>query len=78
MTEVFVKEELVNYIHSLENMEREKMDTMEAIKDILQDAKSKGFDIQILKHILKLRKMDKNKLAETDALIELYRDAAGI
>ncbi|MDX1916772.1 MAG: DUF2312 domain-containing protein [Rickettsiaceae bacterium] len=78
MTEVFAKEELINYINSLENMEREKSETMDAIKDIFLDAKSKGFDIKILKHILKLRKMDKNTLAETDALIELYRDAAGI
>ncbi len=78
MTEVFAKEKLLNYINSLENMEQEKAEVTEAMKDILQDAKNNGFDTQIIKYIMKLKKMDKDKLAETDALIELYRDVAGV
>ena len=37
-----------------------------------------GFDIKIIKHVLKLRKKDKNALAEEDALIDLYRGALNI
>ena len=38
-----------------------------------------GFDIKIIKHVLKLRKKDKDALAEEDTrLIDLYRGALGI
>jgi uncharacterized protein (UPF0335 family) len=37
-----------------------------------------GFDIKIIKHVLKLRKKDKKKLEEEDSLIELYRGAVGV
>jgi len=37
-----------------------------------------GFDIKIVKHVLKLRKKDKDKLAEEDSLIDLYRGALGV
>ena len=47
-------------------------------KDAYNEAKSKGYDVKIIKHILKLRKKDKDALAEEDSLIELYRGAIGI
>jgi uncharacterized protein (UPF0335 family) len=37
-----------------------------------------GFDVKIIKHVLKLRKKDKKKLKEEDSLIELYRTALQI
>jgi uncharacterized protein (UPF0335 family) len=37
-----------------------------------------GFDVKIIKHILKLKKKDKDDLAEEDSLIDLYRGALGI
>jgi len=37
-----------------------------------------GFDVKIIKHVLKLRKKDKKKLEEEDSLIDLYRGALNI
>jgi uncharacterized protein (UPF0335 family) len=37
-----------------------------------------GFDVKIIKHVLKLRKKDKKKLEEEDNLIDLYRGALGV
>ena len=37
-----------------------------------------GFDLKTIKHVLKLRKKDKDALAEEDGLIDLYRGALGI
>ena len=37
-----------------------------------------GYDVKIIKHVLKLRKKDKDDLAEEDSLIELYRGALGV
>ena len=59
-----------------ETIEQEKVDYSEALKDAFSEAKSLGFDIKIIKHVLKLRKKDKEQLAEEDNLIELYRGGA--
>ncbi len=37
-----------------------------------------GFDVKTIKHILKLKKKDKDALAEEDSLIDLYRGALGV
>lgn len=78
MSEVFVKDQLVQYITKVENLEKEKQNISEDIKEVLQDAKNNGFDLKTMKYILKLRKMDPDKIAEEDVLIELYREAVGI
>ncbi|MGX6960133.1 MAG: DUF2312 domain-containing protein [Rickettsia endosymbiont of Pentastiridius leporinus] len=78
MSEVVVKEQLEQYISKIERLEQEKADLSEEIKDIFQEASSHGFDVKAMKSILKLKKLDKDKLAEQDAMLELYRDTLGI
>ncbi|WP_347939284.1 DUF2312 domain-containing protein [Rickettsia oklahomensis] len=78
MSEVVVKEQLEQYISKIERLEQEKADLSEEIKDIFQDASAHGFDVKAMKSILKLKKLDKDKLAEQDAMLELYRDTLGI
>lgn len=78
MSEVFAKDHLVQYISRIEKLEQDKQNISEDIKELLLDAKNNGFDVKTIKHILKLRKMDTQKIAENDALIELYREAVGI
>ena len=48
------------------------------MKDAYNEAKALGFDVKIIKHVLKLKKKDKEVLAEEDSLIELYRGALDI
>ncbi|WP_017443446.1 DUF2312 domain-containing protein [Rickettsia gravesii] len=78
MSEVVVKEQLEQYINKIERLEQEKADLSQEVKDIFQDASSHGFDVKAMKSILKLKKLDKDKLAEQDAMLELYRDTLGI
>jgi uncharacterized protein (UPF0335 family) len=78
MSEVVVKEQLEQYISKIERLEQEKADLSEEVKDIFQDASSHGFDVKAMKSILKLKKLDKDKLVEQDAMLELYRDTLGI
>lgn len=78
MSEVVVKEQLEQYISKIERLEQGKADLSEEVKDIFQDASSHGFDVKAMKSILKLKKLDKDKLAEQDAMLELYRDTLGI
>jgi uncharacterized protein (UPF0335 family) len=78
MQEVVDSQDLINTISKLEKLEEEKHELADVTKDAYNEAKSKGYDVKIIKHILKLRKKDKDALAEEDSLIELYRGAVGI
>ena len=78
MQEVVDSQDLINTISKLEKLEEEKRELADMTKDAYNEAKSKGYDVKIIKHILKLRKKDKDALAEEDSLIELYRGAVGI
>jgi uncharacterized protein (UPF0335 family) len=78
MQEVADSQDLINTISKLEKLEEEKSELADVTKDAYNEAKSKGYDVKIIKHILKLKKKDKDALAEEDSLIELYRGAIGI
>jgi uncharacterized protein (UPF0335 family) len=75
MTEVLETGKLKQIIGKIEVIEQERLESADLLKDAFNEAKSMGFDVKIIKHVLKLRKMDKNKLEEEDSLIELYRAA---
>ena len=72
------KEILKQYIERIERLEEEKMNINNDIKDLLLEAKAKGFVPSIMKQVIKFRKMDANKLNEQEALLELYKNAIGL
>jgi uncharacterized protein (UPF0335 family) len=78
MNEVIEAEKLRQIISKIETIEEERLESADLLKDAYNEAKSMGFDIKIIKHVLKLRKKDKDTLAEEDILIQLYRDALKI
>ncbi|MCB0369635.1 MAG: DUF2312 domain-containing protein [Bdellovibrionales bacterium] len=69
---------LKQIISKIETIEEERAESADLLKDAFNEAKSMGFDIKIIKHVLKLRKKDRDALAEEDSLIQLYRDALEI
>lgn len=78
MTDVVEVEKLQQVIRKIESIEEERLESAELLKDAYNEAKSLGFDVKIIKHVLKLKKKDKDALAEEDSLIELYRGALGV
>ena len=78
MSEVVEADKLKQIISKIETVEAERQDSADLLKDTFNEAKSLGFDIKILRHVLKLRKKDKDALAEEDSLIDLYRGALGV
>ena len=78
MSEVIEAEKLKQIINKLETIEQERLEPNDLFKDAFNEAKSMGFDVKIIKHVLKLRKKDKDALAEEDSIIELYRGALNI
>lgn len=78
MTELVEAAKLQQIINKIETIEQERQESADLLKDVFNEAKSMGFDVKIIKHILKLKKKDKDALAEEDSLIELYRSALNI
>ena len=75
MAEIVAKDQLKQYIDRIERLETEKSALLDDIKQVFDEAKANGFDVKTMKQVIKLRKLDKNKLAEQDAILELYRQA---
>ena len=78
MSEVVESEKLKQIIAKIENIEAERAESAELLKDAYNETKYQGFDVKIIKHVLKLKKKDKDALAEEDNLIETYRAALNL
>ena len=78
MNQVVESEKLEQIINKIESIEAERQEMSDLLKDTYSEAKALGFDVKIIKHILKLKKKDKAQLAEEDSMIDLYRGALGI
>ena len=60
------------------SVEEQKNNFLEDIKEVYKEASSNGFDISTMKKIVKIRKMDMQKLEEQEYLLDLYRNALGL
>lgn len=66
---------LRSFIERVERLEEEKKNIMEDIKDVYAEAKSSGFEPKIMRQVVRLRKMDGDKRAELEALLDIYLHA---
>ena len=71
-------ERLQSFIDRVELLEEEKKNLMDDIKDVFAEAKATGFDVKIMRQVLKLRKLDKADRQEQEHLLELYKRALGM
>ncbi len=78
MTQVIAKDHLTQIVSRIERLEEDKAAVAEDIKEVYGEAKSHGFDVKILKQVIKLRKMDQDKLAEQEEILGLYRSALDV
>lgn len=69
---------LRSLIERIERLEEEKAALSSDIRDIFAEAKSAGFDVKIMRTILKLRKMNAADRDEQEFLLETYRKALDI
>ena len=69
--------QLKSIIERIERLEVEKAEVAEQIKEVFPEAKGNGFDVKILRKVIRLRKTDKAKRQEEEALIDLYLSAIG-
>ena len=70
--------ELRQFIERFEQLEVEKKDVTEQQKDLMAEAKARGYDTTAMKKIIAERKRDKDDLAEEEAILDMYRSALGM
>jgi uncharacterized protein (UPF0335 family) len=64
-----------SFVERIEQIENEIKDLNEVKKEVFSEAKREGFDVKILKEIIKLRKQDQDERDEYDSLLDVYMRA---
>ncbi len=66
---------LRSFVERIEHLEEEIKQLTDDKKEIYAEAKGDGFDVKILKEVIRLRKQDKNERDERDSLLDVYLHA---
>lgn len=70
--------QLRQFIEQIERLEEEKKALSGDIRDKFAEAKATGFDIKVMRQVLRLRKKSKTERQEEDAVLETYLHALGM
>ena len=71
-------DELRQFIERIERLEAEKKDISDQQKEVLAEAKGRGYDIKVIRKLITLRRRDQGEVAEEEAVLELYKEALGM
>lgn len=69
---------LRSLIERIERLEEERKGIGADIRDIYAEAKSAGFEVKVVREIVKLRKLDAHDRREQEELLDLYKNAIGM
>ncbi|HET7411574.1 MAG TPA: DUF2312 domain-containing protein [Pararhizobium sp.] len=70
--------ELRQFIERIERLEEEKAALQDDIKEVMSEAKGRGYDTKAIRAIIRLRKKDPDERQEEEAILETYKNALGI
>lgn len=70
--------ELRQFIEQFEQLDAEKKDIAERQKEVMAEAKGRGYDPKVMRKVIALRKRDKDDVAEEEAILDLYKAALGM
>ena len=68
---------LRSVIERVERLEEDKAAILTDIKEVLSEAKGEGYDVKIIRQVVRLRRIDKAKRQEAEAILDLYLSALG-
>jgi len=71
-------QELRQFVERFERLEIEKKDIADQQKEVMAEAKSRGYDTRIMRKIVSLRKRDLEEVAEEEAVLSMYKTALGM
>lgn len=70
--------ELRAFVERFERLEAEKKDIADQQKEVMAEAKGRGYDTKVLRKLVALRKKDPQEISEEEAVLELYKEALGM
>ncbi len=71
-------DELRQFIERYERLEAEKKDIADAQKEVMAEAKGRGYDTKVMRKVIALRKRQPDDIAEEEAILEMYKEALGM
>jgi len=72
------QDQMKAFVERIERMEEEKKAIADDIREIYAEAKGNGFDIKVLRQVVKIRKQDHSERMEQEAILDLYLAALGM
>ena len=76
--EAATADELRQFIERYERLEAEKKDIADQQKEMMAEAKGRGYDTKVMRKIVAIRKRKPDDLAEEEAILEVYKAALGM
>lgn len=70
--------ELRQFIEQYEQLEAEKKDVAERQKELMAEAKARGYDTKVMRKVIAMRKRDKDDIAEEASILDMYLAALGM
>ncbi len=71
-------DELRQFVERYEQLEAEKKDIADQQKEVMAEAKGRGYDTKALRKIVALRRREPDDIAEEEAVLEVYKAALGM
>lgn len=71
----FAKDQLKSFINRIERLNEEREALSADIREVFAEAKGTGFDVKIMRQVIRMRKLDKADFQEQEAMLDLYLTA---
>ncbi len=71
-------DELRQFIERIERLDAEKKDIADQQKEVMAEAKGRGYDVKVIRKLITLRRRDQGEVAEEEAVLEVYKEALGM
>lgn len=69
---------LRQFIEKIERLEEDKKVILTEIREAFIEAKSAGYDVKVMRRIIRDRKLHKDEIEELESLIDTYKHALGM
>ncbi|WP_460274522.1 DUF2312 domain-containing protein [Celeribacter sp. ULVN23_4] len=71
-------DELRQFVERYERLELEKKDIADQQKEVMAEAKGRGYDTKAMRKLIALRKKTADEIAEEEAILDMYKEALGM
>ena len=72
------QKQLKSFIERVERLEEEKAALASDVKDVFAEAKALGFDVKVMRQVIRLRKQEDHVRKENEAVLATYLHALGM